>query len=82
MRKTPCPKCGQPGHSVLTCNVWRMEQKPVELMSDPVGTLAHGRVSPSELKNVVTECLKVLRCHHRNTHKPLIERLQKLKAQL
>ena len=40
------------------------------------------RDSNVELKALLKEVVDVLHCHHRNTHKPLLERVRKLRSQL
>lgn len=41
------------------------------------------RADPNvELKALLKEVLGVLRCHHRNTHKPLIDRVHNYRSRL
>lgn len=65
------------------------DTKP-SILNDPVGVLAYGEArvpvgtSPTkpELRALLKECVDVLHCHHRNTHKPLIDKLRKARARL
>ncbi len=94
--KSKCPSCGQVGHSAVTCikPSWLSEAALKPLADDVIGVLHYGgRIEDknslvekkpinNELRNILKECIDVLHCHHRNTHKSLIERLRKLKGQL
>lgn len=52
------------------------------MKTDQDKTAAPNRDPAVELRALLKEVLDVLQCHHRNTHKPFIERVRTYRSKL